>query len=233
MYSFKNGKKIILRKNIITGQVIWANQALKIDYDRDCLIFYHEYSAKSLSRCDLETGQIRWFFTLPNNDYKSGFLMFFEDYLFVPTHAGYLYVLDRHTGALLWHLDHAFNYYCLDAQNRRLVGVGGHFIHLIDIRTGQRTIKLLDEKTMQEHNFELLQHLGCYQDGLYYFTANMSGEIRIGVLDIATGGLLTITTLNQDNDSSYTARAPDVHADQLYVRDNRGTLYVFEINREE
>lgn len=225
----KNGEKIILRKNKITGQVIWVNQALMIDYNRDCLIFYHEYSAKSLLRCDLDTGQISWSFIIPNDDYKSGHLMFFKQYIFVPTHAGHLYALDRHTGALLWHLDDAFNYYQIDAPNHRLVGVGGHYIHLIDIRTGARTVKLLDETLLKQNKIFILQHQGCWDDGNYYFVSNEEGILKIGALDLDQAKLLCIEEVGRGEDSYYGAYTPVVSRKKMYFTDTNRTLFEYSI----
>lgn len=227
--SYRTGdfRTTIARINFKTNIVKWSLFAM-INKAYDSYMF--EYDDLKIAAYSIDSGMLKWIFTIPENDSRSGLIIFNQNLILIPTESSRLYALDKDSGAVVWMVEDTLDFWSVDHEQHRLVGVTNRYIHLIDLDSGISE-KVFIEREVSNYDISILSHLGTYHEGLYYFVSNKyeKGIVKIGCLDISTGKILCIEDLARGESTYYGASKPVISNHRFYTLDTNKTLHIYSI----
>lgn len=172
-----------------------------------------------------------WIYTLPENQDLCRFIVNEHGVLVFSTYDDELYALDANTGALLWKVDEFTHYYHYKSNDKSLLGIRGHELQVVDLISGNIKWYINMEQEFNKYKLHLLPLSGHLVDKIYYFVCN-DNPLLFGHLDITSGKILHIQSLEGPGDPLVQLRPPLVHNHKLYLLASTDVLYEFDITAD-
>jgi outer membrane protein assembly factor BamB len=237
--SFFN-KTLILERNYIRKEkklkvsiyklndlkLLWSKEFINYRFPLsvDGLLLLTDISYSKFKKIDPYTGEE----LLEINLKKAGNLHLHDNILIVPTKGNRLYGIDAESGKQLWELedpDMAPLGYTI--YNQKLYDIGRRFFIRIDHKTGKVEYKKEIKPVFEEHNFSLTDFV--MDENYLYFTD--SSKCKIGIMDL-TNFEIVWTYQIEKTPENWQIHEPVVHGNRMYVKDEIGTLHIFEKTAE-